>query len=83
MVKNLPSNAGNTGSIPDQGTKIPSPKGPLSLLAAARRPSLQPFFFLKEAFFKKKKKNLGTGERVEPAVFKEWGLQTDSKQMGN
>ena len=23
MVKNLPSNAGDMGSIPDQGTKIP------------------------------------------------------------
>ena len=56
MVKNLPSNAGNTGSIPDQGTKIPPPKGPLSLLAATRRPSLQPFFFfLKRHSLKKKK----------------------------
>ena len=81
MVKNLPSNTGNTGSIPDQGTKISPPKEQLSLLAATRRPRTA-FFFFKEAFLKKKKK-IGTGERVEPAVFKEWGLQTDSKQMGN
>ena len=25
MIKYLPYNAGNTGSIPDQGTKIPHP----------------------------------------------------------
>ena len=80
MVKNLPSKAGSTGSTPDQGTKIPPPKGQLSLLATTRRPSIAIFF--KEGFLKKKKK-IGTGERVELAVFKEWGLQTDSKQMGN
>ena len=80
MVKNLPSNTGNTGSIPDQGTKIPPPKEQLSLLAATRRPRTA-FFFFKEAFLKKKK--IGTGERVEPAVCKEWGLQADARQMGN
>ena len=30
VVKNLPSNAGNVSSIPDQGTKIPHAKGQLS-----------------------------------------------------
>ena len=30
MVKNLPSNAGDTGSIPGQGTKIPHAMGQLS-----------------------------------------------------
>ena len=36
MVKNLPSNAGVTGSIPDQGTKIPHAMGQLSLRTATR-----------------------------------------------
>ena len=30
MVKNPPSNAGDTGSIPGQGTKIPHAAGQLS-----------------------------------------------------
>ena len=30
VVKNLPSNAGDKGSIPGQGTKIPHASGPLS-----------------------------------------------------
>ena len=30
MVKNLPSNAGDAGSIPGQGTKIPHAAGQLS-----------------------------------------------------
>ena len=30
VVKNPPSNAGDTSSIPDQGTKIPYAKGQLS-----------------------------------------------------
>ena len=30
MVKNLPSNAGDVGSIPSQGTKIPHATGQLS-----------------------------------------------------
>ena len=34
MVKNPPSNAGDAGSIPGQGTKIPHASGPLSLRAA-------------------------------------------------
>ena len=34
VVKNLPANAGNTGSIPGQGTKIPHAVKELSLLAA-------------------------------------------------
>ena len=33
MVKNLPSNAGDVGSIPGQGTKIPYAAGQLSLRA--------------------------------------------------
>ena len=33
MVKNPPSNAGEVGSIPGQGTKIPQAMGPLSLHA--------------------------------------------------
>ena len=31
MIKNLPCNAGDMGSIPDQGTKIPHPVEQLSL----------------------------------------------------
>ena len=34
MLKNPPSNAGDTGSIPGQGTKIPQAAGQLSLCAA-------------------------------------------------
>ena len=34
MVKNLPSNAGDMGSIPGQGTKIPHDVGQLSRHAA-------------------------------------------------
>ena len=34
-VKNPPSNAGDAGSIPDQGTKIPHAAGQLSLGATA------------------------------------------------
>ena len=33
MVKNLPSNAGNVGSIPGQGAEIPHAAGQLSLCA--------------------------------------------------
>ena len=33
MVKNLPSRAGDVGSIPGQGTKIPHAAGQLSLCA--------------------------------------------------
>ena len=36
MVKNLLSNAGVMGSIPDQGTKIPHATGQLSLCATTR-----------------------------------------------
>ena len=35
MVKNPPSNAGDAGSIPGRGTKIPHAVGQLSLHAAA------------------------------------------------
>ena len=34
MVKNLPSNAGNAGSLPDQRTKVPCAEEQLSLGAA-------------------------------------------------
>ena len=36
MVKNPPSNAGDAGSIPGQGTKIPHAAGQLSLHAATK-----------------------------------------------
>ena len=36
MVKNLPSNEGNEGSIPRQGTKIPHATLQLSLCAATK-----------------------------------------------
>ena len=36
MVKNLPSNAADVGSIPEWGTKIPHSPGQLSPRAAAR-----------------------------------------------
>ena len=36
MVKNLPSNAGDIGLIPGQGTKIPHAMGQLRLCATAR-----------------------------------------------
>ena len=38
MVKNLPCNAGDSGSIPDQGTKIPHPAEQLSPLATIKGP---------------------------------------------
>ena len=36
MVKNLPSNAGDAGSIPGQGTKIPRASGQVSPCTATR-----------------------------------------------
>ena len=36
MVRNLPSNAGDTGWIPGWGTKIPRASGQLSLCAAMK-----------------------------------------------
>ena len=36
VVKNLPSNAGDAGSIPGRGNKIPHAAGQLSLCATAR-----------------------------------------------
>ena len=39
VVKNLPSNAGDVGLIPGQGTKIPHAVGQLNLLTATREPS--------------------------------------------
>ena len=38
VVKNLPCNAGDTGSVPGQGTKIPYATGQLSLCVAASEP---------------------------------------------
>ena len=38
MVKNPPSNAGDVGSIPGWGTKIPYATGQLSLNAASTEP---------------------------------------------
>ena len=38
VVKNLPSNAGDAGSIPGQGTKIPHALGQLSLCATTAEP---------------------------------------------
>ena len=41
MVKNLPCNAGDAGSIPVQGTKIPHVTGQLSLRATTTEPTLE------------------------------------------
>ena len=38
MVKNLPSNAGDTGSIPGQGTRVPRATGKQRLCATAAEP---------------------------------------------
>ena len=40
VVKNLPSNEKNVGSIPDQGTKIPHAAGQLSLCTVTTEPTL-------------------------------------------
>ena len=39
MIKNLPCNAGDMGSIPDQGTKIPHAVEQLSLHATVKDPT--------------------------------------------
>ena len=39
MVKNLPNNAGDMGSMPGQGTEIPLASGQLSLCTAATEPT--------------------------------------------
>ena len=39
VVKSLPSNAGDTDSIPVQGTKIPHAAGQLSLCATTKDPA--------------------------------------------
>ena len=39
VVKNLPSNSRDTGSIPGQGTKIPHAAGQLSLHATTTEPA--------------------------------------------
>ena len=38
VVKNLPSNAGDAGSIPGRGTKIPLAAGQLSLYSPVKDP---------------------------------------------
>ena len=38
VIKNPPSNAGNVGSIPGQGTKIPYATGQLNLFTTTREP---------------------------------------------
>ena len=52
MVKNLPRNAGDEGSIPDVG-KIPHATGPLSLYATTKTRCSQ----IKKYLFKKRKKH--------------------------
>ena len=47
MIKNPPSNAGDVGSIPGQGTKISHAAGQLSFHATTK-PKQSPFFFLKK-----------------------------------
>ena len=42
MVQNQPSNAGNAGSIPGQGIKIPHVSGKLSLNTATREAHAEP-----------------------------------------
>ena len=49
MVKNLPSNVGDMGLIPGQGTKIPHALGQLSLCTARKTQCSQN----KEIIFKK------------------------------
>ena len=39
MVKDLPANSGDVGSIPGQGTEIPHAAGQLSTRAATREPA--------------------------------------------
>ena len=39
MARNLPSNAGDVGSIPGEGTKIPYAVGQLSLRATTTEPA--------------------------------------------
>ena len=39
MVKNSPANAGDVGSIPGQGTKIPRAVEQISLCAVTREPT--------------------------------------------
>ena len=59
MVKNPPSNAGNVGSIPGQGTKISHAAGQLSFHATTKSKQ-SPFFFLKKD--RKKKKEMARPE---------------------
>ena len=42
VVKNLPSNAGDTGSIPGGGTQIPHAMGQLSLYTSTREKPVHP-----------------------------------------
>ena len=47
MVKSLPSNAGDWGSVPGQGTKIPHASGQISLCASTTEPTLSGTCLLK------------------------------------
>ena len=60
MVKNLPSNAGDVGSIPGRGTKIPHAVGQLSPCAATKTQRSQIIKFKKNLLKKKQR-------RTEPA----------------
>ena len=59
MAKNLPGNAGNSGSIPSQGTKIPHAAKQLSPITATQ-----------ESMLKKKKKRIHAHNRKIPQVAK-------------
>ena len=61
MVKNPPSNAGDSGSIPGQGTKIPHTSGLLSLTepAHSRASTLQ-----------REMPTLSNEDPVQPKIFK-------------
>ena len=49
VVKNLPSNAADAGSIPGQGTKIPHAAEQLSLCAATTEPTCPGALVLRQA----------------------------------
>ena len=55
MVKNPPSNAGDVGSIPGRGTKIPHTSGQLSLHATTKNPHSQNKIKRKEKSLAKKR----------------------------
>ena len=63
MIRNSPSSAGDVGSIPGRGTKIPHASGQLSLLAAMKTQCSQHFFFLilKRPRFRERLRQRGEG----------------------